>query len=297
MKKIFILLAILSLASCDKMGKDGRVKQNVDWSEWYYDDVVEDDGKPRIMVMSFNVRFKNNEDLGVNHWDKRKVGCYAMINTLRPLVMGVQECKGTQRDDLLNNCPGYEAKGKGRKDNYSDEQCAIFYLKDSVSVEDYGNFWLTETPDKVSKHPEAGHYRMATWIKFKHNKTGNEFYFLNTHLDLTAVRDFEMRVIMDHVGKKFGDDPVVMTGDWNTTDDDAIFTDMYNTFQNARATANTGDSYGTYNGFNSPNKTTKGDHIFYRGFSGCAKFVTVRQSWEGYDYISDHYPVYAMLKF
>ena len=298
MKKIFILLAILALASCEKMGKDGRIKQNVDWSEWYYDDEGVDDGKPRVMIMSFNVRYKNGSDKGDNHWDKRKQGCYAMINTLRPIVMGVQECKGAQRDDLINNCPGYEAKGRGRKDNYSDEQCAIFYLKDSVSVEDYGNFWLTETPDKVSKYPQAGHYRLATWIKFKHKKTGNEFYHLNTHLDLTTtVRDFEMRVIMDQVAKKFGDSRVVFTGDWNASENDAIFTDMYSTFQSARATANVGDSYGTTNDFTSPNKTTKIDHIFYRGFSGCTKFMTVKQSWEGYAYISDHYPVYAILKF
>lgn len=298
MKKIFILLAILVLASCEEMGKDGRLKQKVDWSEWYYDDVVADDGKPRIMIMSFNVRYKNSTtDIGEFNWDNRKKGCYAMINTLRPIVMGVQECTGTQRDDLINNCPGYEAKGKGRKDNYSDEQCAIFYLKDSVSLEDYGNFWLTETPDKVSKHPEAEHYRIATWIKFKHKKTGNVFYHLNTHLDLTTVRDFEMRVIMDQVEKKFGDYPAVLTADWNTSDDDPIFTDMYNTFVNARATANTGDAYGTFNGFTSPNKTTRIDHIFYRGFSGCTKFMTVKQSWEGYAYISDHYPVYAILKF
>ena len=106
-----------------------------------------------------------------------------------------------------------------------------------------------------------------------------------------------MRVIMDQVGKKFGDTPAVLTADWNTSDDDVIFTDMYNTFVNARATANTGDAYGTFNGFTSPNKTTRIDHIFYRGFSGCTKFMTVKQSWEGYDYISDHYPVYAILKF
>lgn len=298
MKKLFIiLLTLLALCSCEKFGKDGRLKQKIDYSQWYYDDVVEDDGKPRVKIMSFNVRYLNSDDQGANAWANRRKGCYAMINSLRPISMGVQECTGDQRDDLKNNCPGYEVLGEGRRGSYSDEQCAIFYLKDSVSVEDYGNFWLTETPDQVSKHPEAGHYRLATWIKFKHKKTGNEFYHLNTHLDLTSVRDFEMRVIMDQVAKKFGNTPVVMTGDWNTSDDDLIFAEMYQTFVNARATAYTGDAYGTYNGFTSPNRTNKLDHIFYRGFSACTEFITVKQSWAGYAYISDHYPVYAILKF
>lgn len=299
MKKtlIFILVLTSALCSCSKLGKDGRVKQEVDWSDWYYDDVVADDGKPSVMVMSFNVRYKAGDDTGEKHWNLRRKGCYEMLNTLRPVMLGVQECEGFKRDDILANVPGYTAVGQGRQGSYNNEQCAIFYLKDSIEVEDYGNFWLTETPEKVSKHPQADTYRIATWLLVKHKSTGNRFYHLNTHLDTELVRDFEMRVIMDFVNKNFGELPVVMTADWNTSETDAIFTDMYNTFVDTRSFANVGDTYGTYNGFNSPNKTHRIDHIFCRGFSSCSKFVTVRQPWAGYTYISDHYPVYAVLKF
>ena len=297
MKRLFVILMIMSVCSCEKLGKDGRVRQEVDYSQWYYDDMVEDDGKPRVKIMSFNVRNKNGDDTNEKHWNNRRKGCYAMINTLRPVVMGVQECKGSQKDELEANCKGYEVAGKGRQGNWGDEHCAIFYLKDSVSVHGYGNFWLTQTPDKVSKHPEAAHYRMATWLKFKHTKTGNYFYVLNTHLDLAVVRDFEMAVIMNYIENNFGDTPVVLTGDWNTTETDPIFEYMYQTFQDARAVAQSGDSYGTFNGFSNPNNTKRIDHIFCRGFSACTEFVTVKQSWEGFQFISDHYPVYAVLKF
>ena len=297
MKRLFIILVILAVCSCERLGKDGRVRQEVDYSQWYYDDMVEDDGKPRVKIMSFNVRYKNNDDTGERHWDNRKEACYAMINTLRPVVMGVQECFGSQKDNLKANCAGYEVAGRGREGNNNSEHCAIFYLKDSVSVLDYGDFWLTQTPNKVSKHPEAGHHRIATWMKFKHKTTGNDFYVLNTHLDLAKVRDFEMRVIMNHVFENFGSTPVVMTGDWNTTETDAIFEEMYQTFQDARAVALTGDNYGSFNGFTNPNNTNRIDHIFYRGFSACTEFITVKQSWEGVQFISDHYPIYAVLKF
>ena len=297
-KTIFIMICALSLLGCGKLGKDGRVKQEMDWSKWYYDDETVDDGKPSIMVMSFNVRYgsasETNED---DNWVNRRASCYEMVNTMRPVLMGVQECQKSQRDDFKNNCPGYDVIGVSRDNSSNGEQVAIFYLRDSVTVVDWGTFWLTETPDVVSIHPSAGHYRCATWAKVTHNKSGNIFYHINTHLDLTQVRGFEMVVIMDFIRANCGNLPVVLTADWNTSDDDPIFDDMYQTFVNARETAFTGDAYGTFNGFSNPSSSTRIDHVFYRGFSSCSKFITVRQSWKGHKFISDHYPVYAILKF
>lgn len=297
-KTILIMFCALSLVGCGKMGKDGRIKQEIDKNRWYYDDEVVDDGKPSLMVMSFNVRYGSASETNPDdNWVNRRSSCYAMVNTMRPVLMGVQECQKSQRDDIKNNCPGYDVIGVSRDNTTNGEQVAIFYLKDSVTVVDWGTFWLTETPNVVSKHPSAGHYRCATWAKVIHNKSGNTFYHINTHLDLTQVRGFEMVVIMDFIRANCGDLPVVLTADWNTSDDDEIFDDMYQTFVNARVTAVTGDAYGTFNGFSNPSSSTRIDHVFYRGFSSCSKFVTVRQSWEGHKFISDHYPVYAILKF
>ena len=36
------------------MGKDGRIKKDIDWSEWYNDDEKASDNKPSVMVMSFS---------------------------------------------------------------------------------------------------------------------------------------------------------------------------------------------------------------------------------------------------
>lgn len=296
-KYICVMVFFLVLVGCGKLGKDGRIRQDVDYSQWYYDDASVEDLKPGIMVMSFNVRYGNTSDTEERSWSNRRVGCYEMLNTLQPVVVGLQECQAGQRSDLENNSPGYASIGIPRDGNANGEQMAIMYLKDSVSVQDWGTFWLTDTPDVVSKHPLAGHYRCATWARLRHLKTATEFYFINTHLDLAEIREYEMIVIMDFVSKKCGELPVVMTADWNETEDSYIFDDMYQTFSNARWTARTGDAYGTYSGFTNMNSSTKIDHVFYRGFSSCTKFVTVRQKWAGYQFISDHFPVYAILKF
>ena len=297
-KYICFLMMFLVLTGCGKMGKDGRVKKAVDYTSWYNDDVDPDAGKPGIMLMSFNVRYSNStDDLGEKNWSNRRTGCYKMINTLRPVLMGVQECKLDQRNDLLDNCPGYQAVGRSRDNSETGEQVGIFYQPDSVRIDSWKTFWLTDTPNQVSKHPAAGHYRCATLAKVTHLSSGKQFVYINTHLDLQDVRGYEMGVIMNFIRSDAGSLPVVLSADWNDTEDSTIFTEMYETFQNARWTARTGDAYGTFNGFSNPSSSTKIDHIFYRDFSSCSKFITVRQKWEGYQFISDHYPVYAILKF
>lgn len=299
MKKISImLLCALSLLGCGKMGKDGRLKQQVDWNQWYYDDETVDVNKPSVMVMSFNVRYGTAvEARETDNWNNRRDACCAMVNSVRPVLMGVQECMKFQRDYIVAHCPDYDVVGVSRDETVDGEQTAVFYLRDSVTVADWGTIWLSETPDEVSKHPWAGNYRTATWVKATHKKTGNTFYHINTHLDLKEeVRGFEMEVIMNFIQSNCGSFPVVLTADWNTGENDEIFDEMYLSFQNARMTAVTGDAYGTVNWFQEQSKERL-DHIFYRGFPLCSKFITVVQSWEGHKFISDHYPVYVILIF
>ena len=39
------------------------------------------------------------------------------------------------------------------------------------------------------------------------------------------------------------------------------------------------------------------DYVYYSGFAKCKEFDVVDQSYAGKPYISDHYPVYAVLQF
>ena len=247
--------------------------------------------------MSFNIRTMSaNDD---HSWESRRDACCAMINYHRPLMMGTQESKKQQRDDILSRCRGYAVLAKNQ-DNTSDGQSTgIFYLKDSISVLDWGVFWHTDTPDKLSKLAECDHYRSATWIKAQHKTSGNVFYHINTHLDLCEVRNREkgMSVILDFITKNCEDYPVVMTADWNDTEDDPIFNEMYKTFKNARYTAAITDKNQTFNDFGNFTDNWRIDHIFYRGFTNCRKFGVDRQTWLGQAYISDHFPVYTILYF
>ena len=286
-KLFYALLSIIcavNISSCQKEtsdnGNDGSVNNG-----------------PSVKIMSFNIRTMSaNDD---HSWESRRDACCAMINYHRPLMMGTQESKKQQRDDILSRCRGYAVLAKNQ-DNTSDGQSTgIFYLKDSISVLDWGVFWHTDTPDKLSKLAECDHYRSATWIKAQHKTNGNVFYHINTHLDLCEVRNREkgMSVILDFITKNCEDYPVVMTADWNDTEDDPIFNEMYKTFKNARYTAAITDKNQTFNDFGNFTDNWRIDHIFYRGFTYCRKFGVDRQTWLGQAYISDHFPVYTILYF
>ena len=89
-----------------------------------------------IRIMSFNIRTGTSDKNTANAWDKRKVGVYEMINVENPLIVGLQECRMFQRDDLEENCPGYKGFGVVRDNpkaktgetwtiSYDEAQCSI----------------------------------------------------------------------------------------------------------------------------------------------------------------------------
>ena len=282
---ITLFMLVASLLSCHK----GKGK-----------DMPEESGyKPSIMVMSFNVRYGSaKETLDENNWVNRRDACCDMINTIHPVMMGVQELEKSQRDYLKKNCPGYEVLGLSCDNSADGEQTAIFYLKDSVSVRDWGMIWLTETPGEMSRLSSTNHYRTATWIKAVHIKSGKEFYHINTHLDTNKeARMAEMPILLSFVAARCGSLPVVLTADWNQEDDNTLFNALYQSFKNARYTAPQRDNGPTFNDFSSTDKGYRFDHVFYRGFASCSKFAVDRNSWHGHTFVSDHYPVYAILDF
>ena len=247
--------------------------------------------------MSFNVRTMSAND--EHSWESRRDACCAMINYHRPLMMGTQESKKQQREYILSKCRGYAVVAKNQDNTNDGQSTGIFYLKDSISVLDWGVFWHTDTPDKLSKLEYCDHFRSATWIKAQHKSSGKIFYHINTHLDLCEVNNRlkGMSVILDFISRNCEDYPVVMTADWNDTEDDPIFNEMYKTFKNARYTAAITDKNQTFNDFGAFTDNWRIDHIFYRCYASCSKFGVDRQTWLGQAYISDHYPVYAILYF
>lgn len=244
-----------------------------------------------LSVMSFNVRYLIG-DTGTNSWENRKIGIFEMLEDKKPMVMGVQEAYVSQVNDILEAMPQYKAYAIARDGASSkNETCGVFYLKDSIALMNVGNFWLSESPSKVSMGWDAACTRICTWALFRIKTSGQKFYHFNTHLDHvgTTARREGLRLIWSKIEEINKDGfPVFITGDFNTGPEDAIFEGS--PYASARDEAPVTDNEKTYNAWGNSSKATLIDFIFYKGMTP-QTFETVTEGYAGVEYISDHYPI------
>lgn len=254
--------------------------------------------KETIKVMSYNIRLGVAND-GENSWENRKEATPAMLNDKDPLVFGVQEAYKFQVDYILEQCPRYASVGVGRTDGIeSGEHMSIFYNQEKVEIEDWGTYWLSETPDVPSKGWDAACFRTATWALLKIKETGREFFFVNTHLDHVGVeaRMKGLALIVNNIADMNPDGiPMVLTGDFNVKADDPTLVELDKVMLSARVTAKDSDESTSFNGWGRSSQAI--DYIYYSAFSGCDDFKVVNETYAEKPYISDHYPVIATLVF
>ena len=253
---------------------------------------------PELTVMSYNIRLGSADD-GTNSWQFRCPASVLMIEDRIPDVIGVQEALLPQLLFLDENCRSYDYVGVGREDGKKEgEYAAIIYNKKTVSVVKWGTFWLSETPEEPSKGWDAACIRSSTWAVMKSKASGKKFLFINTHFDHmgeTARRE-SAALMISKIGELNPDGlPVVLAGDFNTGYTDPALSPVTDSMKNARKIAAITDSSATYHGWGKASEVI--DHIFYTGFRSCTRFETVTKPYAERKFISDHYPVEAVLVF
>lgn len=253
-----------------------------------------------LTVISYNIRYGDAKD-GTNAWSYRYPASQMMIMDQLPDIFGLQEALLYQVEYLKDYCKGYKAVGVGREDGKKEGECmAIFYRKKSVKLVKWGTFWLSETPEEPSMGWDARCKRTATWALMKSKKTGQKFYYVNTHLDHIGweARKKGLQLIVDRIAEMDpkGRYPMVITGDFNMTPERPEFAPLLKTMKDARETAFKTDHLATFNAWGKDD-TSIIDYIFYRGFSSCIEYETVRKSYFDRNFISDHYPIKAVLMF
>lgn len=251
-----------------------------------------------LKVMSYNIRTGEGKD-GTNSWALRYPATGEMLLDQKPDVFGVQEAMSYQILYLEDNLRDYKYVGVGRENGKKEgEFMAIFWNKKTVSLLDWGTFWLSETPDKPSMGWDAACKRTATWAVMKHKKTGKKFCFVNTHLDHVGVeaRRNGLQLIVDKLAEINEDGlPVVLAGDFNMTPDDKALAPLEGKVESARTVAVKTDSKGTYNNWGKASDVI--DYIYVSGFGSCVEFQTVTKRYSDRKFVSDHFPITAILTF
>lgn len=250
-----------------------------------------------IKVVSFNLRYSNPDD-GENWWENRKSATINMVNEIKPDVMGTQECLAEMADYIEENLPTYARLGVGRDDgDRVGEMMAIFYNTDRLDLISFGNFWLSETPDSVSLGWDGACRRMVTWGCFRVKETENIFYHFNTHLDHIGpmARQEGVKLLTAKIGEIVPEGvPFAVTGDFNSTVDEPIYDPLKALALSVRDVAPVTDSKNTYNAYGA-NTGAVIDHVFEANLKPIS-FTTLDKDF-GAPFISDHYPVEAILSF
>jgi endonuclease/exonuclease/phosphatase family metal-dependent hydrolase len=267
-----------------------------------------------LVVMSFNVRYAAAND-GENNWDKRKDLACDVVRRQAPDLIGLQEALRVQIDDFRAALPQYAELGVGREDGKTKgEYSAILYRKDRFDVNDSGTFWLSDTPEVPGSITWGNACtRVCTWARFL-PKSGKPFYLFNTHLDHISqpAREKGMALIMSRLTGRKHQDPVVLTGDFNSGENNPVVhyllgerqldaasnglsknpLPLVDTFRLLHKDAT---DVRTAHGFTGSRSGTKIDYIFVQPGVEVLKAEILYDSKDNH-YPSDHFPIMAAIR-
>lgn len=186
--------------------------------------VTADAARQKLRIMTFNVPQRNIPAVGLNTWANRSLAITNFFNAEKPDIIGGQEYNSLMCAGFLSGMPEYAMLGikRDQANNSIAEYCPIFYRADRLIAEKSGTYWLSTTPEVMSRSWNSTNYRIATWAIFRDCETGARFLFTNTHLEYlnTKPLDRQMRVLkrqMKNILDEEGDMPAFLTGDFNNT--------------------------------------------------------------------------------
>ena len=260
----------------------------------------------KVKIISLNIRCENKND-GINNWNNRKTNLASFLRTETPDIICMQEVVLSQLKFIKTLLPKYHGVGVGRNDGKDDgEHTPIFFDTTKFVMVNYGNFWLSETPNKAGAIGwDAKYPRIATWVHLKNKSNNKSFVVLNTHLDNVGVeaRRKGMNLILDSVEHFIQKIPVIITGDFNADQNSDTYKiaiggkyPLHDAFTTAKTRL--GVEYSFHNfGKNAENKRKRIDHVFVNNMVKILKMDIPKENDSTGSFLSDHNPIITYLMF
>lgn len=253
---------------------------------------------------TYNIRYDAAADKTTgNHWDARKEAVAKLILKHGFDIVGTQEGMTKQVIELKKLLPGFDYIGHpygGKNDHHN---AAILFRTNQFELMDAGVFWLSETPDVPSIGWDANDRRICQWAKFKEKKSGEVFFYFNTHFfwRLKVARAESGPLIARKIAEIAGDHPVICVGDFNSTAETSQITvlkaellDAYNASKNGRkGVTDTNLGGGVFQG----NPKDRIDYILVSKNIAVTDYEVYSDNYNGDRYPSDHLPVSCIVSF
>ena len=243
--------------------------------------------------MSFNIR--QDTDSGVKAWANRKDALIASILAHNPSVICFQEVKKNQYEDIAAGLASasYEVVWYGRQSGSNPEGLAIAYKTDTWTKQSDRVFWLSDTPDVMSKGWDDAYYRICVNVLLKHNASGEMLDVYTVHLGLTETsRKNGMQLILDRVTGSY---PTYIAGDFNCTNTMDAYLITAEKYVDCQIAAPTTEFDDTFQGWGSQVGDGKNYIIDFCFVSGKhfapVTFDICQDKWgeNNANYLSDHY--------
>ncbi len=168
-----------------------------------------------LKVASYNIQYAKTPT--GRYWQSRKDGAKNLLAYHDFDIVGLQEIHPHQIDYFMPKHCAHIGMGMNSTSKDRIGSTPIMYRKDKVELLKWGVFWISETPEVMSKGWDTSQRRICTWGEFKDKASGKKLFYFNTHLDHRGkIARFEgIKLLMKKIPEIAGDTPFVLTGDFN----------------------------------------------------------------------------------
>lgn len=255
-----------------------------------------------LKVLTYNIRLDIASD-GVNAWSNRKDYFNAQLQFYNPDIFGIQEALPNQVRDIAVAHETYKNISMGRDGAEQGEASSLFFKKDRFTLLQGATFWLSETPNVISKGWDAALNRICTYTLLKDKETKKHLWVFNTHLDHMGeqARTESLALIVSKIKQLNTQNyPVILMGDFNSEPKEDRIKQLKKSMDDSRdiSIQKPFGPNGTFNGFKHNEPVTKLiDYIFLSKNNPflVTKYAILSDS-KDLKYPSDHLPVYIELK-
>ncbi len=260
-------------------------------------DISKVDNMGKINVMSCNVRCFSPTDFGKKSWFYRAPLVLANIRDNAPDIIGFQEVMPLHYDYLTENLIGYDNIITYRDESLLSEGCPVFFRSDKYTLKDKGSFWLSETPEKMSRDWDSACYRICSYVILTDIASGRDFVVFNTHLDHVSdeARVKGIGVVLDKI-KQFGGLPSILMGDLNAAENSVTYKSATENFLDVKYQTEDTMTSCTFQAWGQALDRPCIDYIMISktGFK-VDKYAVITKTYDGV-YPSDHFPIFAELE-
>lgn len=246
----------------------------------------------QIKMMSYNLRCISPTDFGKKAWFYRADLVIKDIEEQKPGIIGFQEATKWHYSYLVDCLKGYDSIITYRDEAFNSEGCPIFYNTELYTLVEKGSFWLSETPDVMSKSWGAQFNRVCSFVILTDNATNENFVVFNTHLSHVSdeARINGIKVVLDKI-KEFGGYPSVIMGDFNALEGSETYNSVTENFLDAQKVAlKTSDSH-TYQNWGNEASFKRIDYFMVSKTGLKINSYNVLSGVRDGVYTSDHCPI------